>query len=85
MLATVEHFRVPAVVCINKHDINSLCAAEIEQFCVSQGIGLVGRIPFDTEVTTAMVNGKTITEYCHGAVSRELSSAWRRVEAALGG
>lgn len=83
MLATTEHFGVPALVCINKHDINLARAAEIERYCASRGVEVVGRIPFDTVVTEAMVRGKTVTEYTHGAVSSGMRGIWDRIRGAL--
>ena len=48
ILGTVRHFRVPALVLINKADINPANAANIEAFCQAQGIPLVGRLPLTT-------------------------------------
>ncbi|MBU2490470.1 MAG: (4Fe-4S)-binding protein, partial [Proteobacteria bacterium] len=55
ILATTNHFGVPALVCINKADINPSRADEISAFCAARGIVLVGRVPYDTVVTEAMV------------------------------
>lgn len=79
VLATTDHFRVPALVCMNKADLNEARAAEIERFCESLAIDVVGRIPYDTTVTNAMVVGKAITEFTDGCVSREVSRVWERV------
>jgi len=58
-----EHFRVPAMVCINKFDINTEMSMEIERFCQNKGLAFLGRIPFDPIFTKAMVQGQTIYEY----------------------
>ncbi|HIJ56656.1 MAG TPA: P-loop NTPase [Deltaproteobacteria bacterium] len=58
-----EHFRVPAMVCINKFDINTEMSMEIERFCQNKGLTFLGRIPFDPIFTKAMVQGQTIYEY----------------------
>jgi MinD superfamily P-loop ATPase len=63
ILATTDHFGVPALVCINKADVNLKRALEVETFCASRGIEVVGRIPFDTVVTEAMVRGQPVTAY----------------------
>jgi len=84
ILATTNHFGVPALVCINKADINPSRAAEIAAFCVAQGIALVGRVPYDTVVTEAMVQGLPVTEYDDGPVTAELKSVWMRIREALG-
>ena len=58
-----EHFSVPAMVCINKFDINTEMSMEIERFCQNKGLTFLGRIPFDPIFTKAMVQGQTIYEY----------------------
>lgn len=77
ILATTEHFRVPAAVAVNKFDINPARADEIATFCSSRNIPLVGRIPFDTVVTEAMVKGQPVTVAGDGAVVEEMRRAWR--------
>ncbi len=83
ILATTNHFGVPALVCINKADINPSRADEISAFCAAQGIALLGRVPYDTVVTEAMVQGLPVTEYDNGPVSRELGRVWERVRERL--
>ncbi|MBN1119568.1 MAG: ATP-binding protein [Anaerolineae bacterium] len=79
-LETTNHFDVPALVCINKADIYPEGAAEIETFCQSEGIPVVGRIPFDTTVTGAMVQGQPVTYFQPDApASRALLRVWDEV------
>lgn len=83
-LQTTAHFGVPSVVCINKADLYPAGAAEIEAFCEAEAIPLVGRIPFDTRVTEAMVQGQPVTAYQpESAASQALMEIWQRVLAAL--
>jgi MinD superfamily P-loop ATPase len=98
ILATTEHFRVPALVCINKHDLNPHRSAEIEDFCRSRAVEVVGLIPFDTAVTKAMVAGKAVTEMDRlvagqeaskknggSAVETGITKMWVRVQEILSG
>jgi MinD superfamily P-loop ATPase len=55
-------------------------AVEIEAFCAEQGIEVVGRIPFDTVVTEAMVQGQPVTAYADGPVSLALLEVWERLK-----
>ncbi len=57
------HFKVPAMVCINKFDINSEKSRQIEEFAVRRGLAFLGRVPFDPAFIHAMVQGRTIFEY----------------------
>jgi MinD superfamily P-loop ATPase len=83
VLGVTEHFNIPALVCINKYDINVEKAREITDYSAQRGIEVVGHIPFDTVVTEAMVQGKPVTAYEDGNVSEELRKVWKRVQAAL--
>ena len=71
ILETTAHFDVRALVCINKADIYPEASAEIEAFCHEQKIQVVGKIPFDTIVTEAMVQGQPVTLYDPNAPSSQ--------------
>ena len=79
VLGTTNHFGVPALVVINKADINPKRADEIAAFCREQGIEVAGRIPYDDVVTEAMVQGLPVTAFEDGAVTAELAHTWQRV------
>ena len=57
------HFNVPAMVCVNKFDINTEKSRQIEEFASRRGLAFLGRVPFDPAFTRAMVQGRTIFEY----------------------
>ncbi|MFZ5562987.1 MAG: 4Fe-4S binding protein [Thermodesulfobacteriota bacterium] len=57
------HFNVPALVCVNKYDLNPDQADAIEALCKKRGLSFAGRIPFDPVFTKAMVDGRTVFEY----------------------
>ncbi len=84
ILSTTDHFGVPALVAINKADLNPARADEIAAFCADRGIEVVGRVPYDTVVTEAMVRGRPVTEYTDGPVSDGLRAIWSRVKDRLG-
>jgi MinD superfamily P-loop ATPase len=58
-----NHFNVPAMMCVNKYDLNLDLTRDIENFAKDEGIFCLGRIPFDSAFTKAMVQGQTIIEY----------------------
>ena len=82
-LATTRHFGVAALACINKADLNPRRADEIVGACLEGDVPIVGRVPFDTVVTEAMVHGQPVTTFSDGMVSDELRQVWRRVKNAL--
>ncbi len=86
ILRTVNHFRVPALVLINKADVNLAHTAKIEAYCRAQGIAMVGKLPYDTIVTEAMVQGQPVTLYQpEGAMARALRVVWAKVQKHLNG
>jgi len=86
ILGTVNHFQVPALVLINKADVNPAHTAGIEAFCRAQGIALVGKLPYDTVVTEAMVHGQPVTAYRpDGPMGRALREMWAQLRQRLNG
>lgn len=83
VLGTTEHFGVPALVAINKADLNVKRSDEVAAFCEERGVELVGRIPYNTAVTEAMVQGQPVTAYTDGSVSEALREIWKRVKVRL--
>ncbi len=66
-------------MCINKYDINEDNVRHIEGYCLSQGLEIATRIPFDNAVTEAMVQGLPVVEYRDSAVSRQIDLLWRSI------
>jgi MinD superfamily P-loop ATPase len=86
ILGTVNHFRVPALVLINKADVNPGHTAGIEAYCRAQGIELAGKLPYDTVFTKAMVQGQPVTAYQpDGSMASALREVWARVRKRLNG
>ena len=85
VLGVCHHFRVPALVCINKYDINEENTAEIESHCLEQGVEVASLIPFDNVVTEALVRKLPVVEYSQGRVTREIELLWHNISRALGG
>ena len=56
-------FKVPAMMCVNKFDLNSSEGEAIEAFARERNVSVIGRVPFDPAFTKAMVQGKTIVEF----------------------
>lgn len=78
-LGLLSHFKIPSLVCVNKYDINEENTDRIVEFCRSNGVEVVGKIPFDPLVTEAMVTGKSIIEYSpKSRVSEAIAELWKR-------
>jgi len=56
-------FKIPAMMCVNKFDLNPSQGEAIEAFARERNVSVIGRVPFDPAFTKAMVQGKTIVEF----------------------
>ena len=63
VLSTLQHFRIPSVICINKADLYPDGTLQIEKLAEEQTISIVGKIPFGDEIPKAMLKGKPITAF----------------------
>jgi MinD superfamily P-loop ATPase len=67
VIQLAKHFKVPAMVCVNKFDLNRDLTRDIEAFAEGEGLSSLGRIPFDPIFIEAMVQGLTVFEYNTGS------------------
>ncbi|MCU0644796.1 MAG: 4Fe-4S binding protein [bacterium] len=74
-----DHFHIPTFVCVNKFDLNVELTDQIEKYCRDRNIGFVGKIPYDTIVTEAMVQAKTIIEFSDGVIANEINRMWEKI------
>ncbi|MCK5529100.1 MAG: 4Fe-4S binding protein [Kiritimatiellae bacterium] len=71
-----RHFGVPALVIINKSDLNKEQADRIESICEEHGSRVIAHIPFDRDVNDALMAGKTVVEYGKGLAEGAIRNAW---------
>jgi len=77
--AVAHHFGVKTVVCINKYDLNLQVTESIVHFCHAADVEIIGKIPYDTVVTQALVAGRPVVEYSDGGVSYQIRRQWERI------
>ena len=74
------HFKVPAMVCVNKFDLNPDQTQAIEKLAKEKNMTVLERIPFDPVFTKSMVQGKTIFEYnTESIVGQAVKQIWRKI------
>lgn len=79
------HFKIPAMVCVNKFDINPDITLEIEKYADEKGISCLGRIPFDSLFTRAMIQAQTVFEYDgQSASGAAIRGIWQRLSTNMG-
>ena len=79
-----NHFKVTAMVCVNKFDLNLELTRDIENFAQDEGLSCLGRIPFDPVFTKAMVKGQTIFEYNgNSSAGKAVRKIWNIISKSL--
>lgn len=73
-------FNLPVYVVVNKFDLNVSMTEQIENWCLTNGLIVAGRLAFDKKMVESMVQGKSITEYDENLeISRELKTIWNKI------
>jgi len=83
ILDVAQHFEIPAVVCINKATINVDNNKKIVEYCEKNSIQVVGKLPYDTVVTEAMIHEQSVIEFLDGDLSDDIVHMWKKVEEVL--
>ncbi len=79
VLDVCRYFKVSALVCINRCDLDEENTRKIEKYCQNRSVPVVGKVPFDKVVTEAMVEGLPVVEYSDGTVSRKIKEIWAEI------
>ena len=78
-----RHFDIPALVCVNRFDLNLVNSQKIRDYCTEHKLPLVGEIPLDPVVNKAQVARLSVVEYECGLVSQVVREMWQKVEKEL--
>jgi MinD superfamily P-loop ATPase len=79
VLQLAAHFKIPAAVCINKHDINPEMATALEAHCREAGVDVLGTVRYDRAVTESMVRKQTVVEFGANSIAEDIRSLWSAV------
>ncbi len=80
VMALSRYFEVPAVIVINKADLNAEQTKRIEEIAIAQGSRVIGRIPFDRAVNSALMAGKTVLDYGQTAAAEAIRKIWQEIK-----
>jgi len=83
VMGVAQHFHIPAVVCINKSSINSENTSKIEEYCKKNNIPIVGKLPYDTTITQAMIHEQSVIEFSDGILSHDIREMWSKIREVL--
>ncbi len=79
-LDLAHFFKVPAMVMVNKHDLNPEQTDNIQKKVEEMGMTFLGTLPFDPVFVEAMVQGRTIVEFDDKSnISRKIKELWDKI------
>lgn len=76
----VKKFNISAGCIINKSDLNTKVARQIEKFLREENIIHISNLPYDETFTKAMTNGQTIVEYDDANLKNILVNSWEKIK-----
>ncbi|MFQ6109311.1 MAG: ATP-binding protein [Candidatus Aminicenantales bacterium] len=79
VIQMAHHFQIQTACCINKFDLNLKNSEEIEKWCHKNSIPLIGKIPFDEDVTQSIVEGIPFVEYTENPASEEINKIGQKI------
>lgn len=85
IMETARRFRPILAVCINKYDLSRANTNAIQEFCREEKIPVVGLVPYDRTVITAVNAGKTIVDYEGSAAGDAIRKIWMNVQRMMTG
>lgn len=76
-MEVTSKFKLTTSVIINKFDLNSEVAAQIENYCNEQNVQVIAKLPFDKLVVDAMLNRQSIIEFApESNISKLITQAY---------
>jgi MinD superfamily P-loop ATPase len=86
---TLQHFRVPSLICINKMDIYPDGVQEIHNYAAEHDAQVIAEIPFDANIPNAMVQAQPVTAFAPDSpASLAINELWtdiaQRIKTAKG-
>jgi len=71
--------KVPAMVCVNKFDINPEMSDQIKSYAEKNNMKYIGSIPYDRDVTAAMVAQQSLVDFSNGKGAEAIKKVWKEV------
>mgnify|MGYP001768952346 CR=1 FL=1 len=79
-IEVVQKFNIPVFVIINKFDLNESVSKQIEEWCAGKKVTVAGVLPFDRQITKAMIESKSINEFNpESETSKNIRAIWNRI------
>lgn len=79
IIQTSKRFGANCAVCINKYDVNTVTANEIEHYCKGISVPVVGKIPYDKTVLEAVNACQSIAHYPESKAGKAIALIWEKI------
>ncbi len=79
VLSLTQHFKIPAVICVNKWDLNPEMADHIEQKARQANARIAGRIRYDRSVTLAQMQERAVVE-TDSPCAADIKLIWKQLD-----
>ncbi len=83
VLKLTEYFGIPALIIVNKADLNAEQAERIVSIAKEHGSRVIAQIPFDRNVNDALMAGKTVVEYGKGPAAQAMQEVYEKLKQEL--
>ena len=80
LIELINHFKIPASCIINKFDLNTEVAKQIEEVCSKNNIPVISKIPFTQGFNNALEEGLTLAEYDDEILKNEITNIWQHIK-----
>ena len=80
ILDLTGHFKIPALICVNKWDLHPEMSDTIEAACKNRGVELLGKIPFDPAVIDCQLQGVPVTSSDTSLASCSIRDIWKKLQ-----
>jgi MinD superfamily P-loop ATPase len=84
VLELAGHFRIPASIVINKHDLNPIMTKRIEETGRRSGAAVLGRIDYDDSVTKAQIEAKPVVDLAGSTAALQIRHLWQAMKDRMG-
>jgi MinD superfamily P-loop ATPase len=79
LVELLQRFHISSGLVINKADLNSTICSRIKTFAENNQLPILGVIPFDETVMTALLEEKIITDFPDSPASREIVQIFKNI------
>jgi len=80
VIELASRLNVPVSAAINKWDVSPDTSNRIEQLCCRHSVPVLGKVPYDEDVTAAQIAGLPVVDYSRGRASRAIEDLWSKLQ-----